>query len=43
MKKNLDSEENYQSKTAEGVLKNGQKFVRIMKRLCFADRSFCEL
>ena len=42
MKKNLDFEENYHSKTAEGVHKIGQYSIRIMKCLCFADRSFCE-
>ena len=43
MKKNLDSEENYHSKTADGVLESGQNSIRLMKCLCFADRTFCEI
>ena len=43
MKKNLGFEENYHSKTAEGVLKIGQHSIRLMKCLCFADRAFCEI
>ena len=43
MKKNLDFEENYHSKTADGVLKIGQYSIRLMKYLCFPDRAFCEI
>ena len=43
MKKNLDFEENYHSKTAEGVPKNGHFSIRLMKCFCFADRAFCEI
>ena len=42
MKKNPDFEENYNSETAQGIHKYGHYSIRIMKCLCFADRSFCE-
>ena len=40
MKKIPDFEEYYFSATAEGIFKYDQYSIRIIKRLCYADRPF---
>ena len=42
MKKNPDFEDYYFSKTAEGLFRYDQYSIRIIKRLCYADRTFFE-
>ena len=40
--KNPDFEQNYWSRTAEGIYKIGQDSIRIMKWICYYDRSYYE-
>ena len=42
MIKNLDFEENYWSRTAEGIYKIGHDSIRLMKWICYYDRSYYE-
>ena len=40
--KNPDFEQNYWSKTASGIYKNGHDSIRLMKWICYYDRSYYE-
>ena len=42
MLENPNFEQNYWSITAEGFYKIGHDSIRLMKWICFCDRSFCE-
>ena len=42
MLENSDSEQDYWSRTAQGVYKIGHDTIRIMKWICYYDRSFYE-
>ena len=39
MLENPDFEQNYWSRTAEGIYKNGHDSNRLMKRICYYDRA----
>ena len=39
---NPDFEQEYWSRTAEGIYKNGHDSIRLMKWICYYDRSFYE-
>ena len=38
----LAFEQNYYSRTAKGFYENGHDSIRLMKWICYADRSFSE-
>ena len=42
MLKNLDFEENYWSRTSQGVYKIGHDSIRLVKLVCYYDRSYYE-
>ena len=42
MIKNPDFEQNYWSRTAEGIYKTGHDSIRIMQWICYHDRSYYE-
>ena len=42
MLENSDFEQNYWSRTAIGIYKNGHDSIRLMKWICFCDRSYLE-
>ena len=42
MLENFDFEQNYWSRTATGIYKIGRKSVRLLKWICYCDRSFFE-
>ena len=42
MLENSDFEQNYWSRTATGVYKIGHGSIRLMKRICYYDRSYYE-
>ena len=42
MLENPDCEQNYWSRTAEGIYKIGHDSIRLMKRICYYDRSYYE-
>ena len=42
MIKNLDFEQNYWSRTAKGIYKIGHDSIRLMKFICYYDRSYYE-
>ena len=42
MIENSDFEQNYWSKTATGVYEIGQDSIRLMKWICYYDRSYYE-
>ena len=42
MLENLDFEHNHWSRTAEGIYKIGHDSIRLMKWICYYDRSFYE-
>ena len=42
MLKNPDFEQDYWSRTAQGVYKIGHDSIRLMKRICYYDRSYYE-
>ena len=42
MIKNSDFEQNYWSRTAQGIYKIGHDSIRLMKWICYYDRSYYE-
>ena len=42
MIKNPDFEQNYWSRTAKGIYKIGHESIRLMKWICYYDRSYYE-
>ena len=42
MLENSDFEQDYWSRTAESVYKIGHDSIRLMKRICYYDRSYYE-
>ena len=42
MLENPNFKQNYWSGTAEGIYKNGHGSIRLMKWICYYDRSYCE-
>ena len=42
MLENPDFEQDYWSRTAEGIYKIGYDSIRLMKRICYYDRSYYE-
>ena len=43
MLENSDSEQTYWSRTSQGIYKIGHDSIRLMKRICYYDRSYYQI